>query len=188
VDDQLEAVEVADEGGKKSRFSSLSTRGAGSLDRVLLVVGGVLIPLGLLLIILGWVGSSRTPFVFEQVPYVISGGLLGLALVFGGGFVYFAYWQTRALRDARDNQRQLVAALDEIKVLLGGSTTNGFGSSRAAAGVTATSDQFVSTEKGTMFHRADCPVTQGREKLRTVRGDEPGLRPCGICNPLVSVG
>jgi hypothetical protein len=51
------------------------------------------------------------------------------------------------------------------------------GSSNGAA------TQLVSTAKGSMFHRADCPVTQGKAGLRPVRGDEPGLRPCGICNP-----
>ena len=165
---------------RRSRFARLATSGAaGRFDRALLVVGGVLVPLGILLVVLGWLGASRTPFVFEQVPYLISGGLLGVALVFGGGFVYFAYWQTRAIREARAQHDELVAAVRDLAATLRAPTDG------ASPALTV---GFVSTERGTMFHRADCPVTQGREKLRPVRGDEPGLRPCGICNPVLSAG
>jgi hypothetical protein len=153
------------------RFRALSTRGAADLDRWLLIAGGVALPLGIVLILLGWAGSSRTPFVFEQIPYLISGGLLGMALVFAGGFVYFTYWQTRSVRETREHQREVLAALDHIASLLGSE-------------VPASSSRLVSTAKGAMFHREDCPVAQRAKDLRTVRGTERGLRPCGICNPV----
>ena len=70
-----------------SAVNDLRTGGQlGLSERTLMVLGGVLAPLGLLLVLLGWIGASRTPFVFEQVPYLISGGLLGLGLVFLGAF------------------------------------------------------------------------------------------------------
>jgi hypothetical protein len=153
------------------RFRGLSTRGAGEIDRWLLVAGGVLLPLGVVFILLGWMGASRTPFVFEQIPYVISGGLLGLALVFGGGFVYFTYWQTRIVRETREHQRDVVAALENIAALLGNDEA-------------PTSSRLVTTAKGAMFHREDCPVAQRATDLRTVEGSERNLRPCGICNPV----
>jgi len=188
----VEPIVVEDESAKSSaglaaRFRPLRTR-PGGMDRWLLMVGGIALPLGLLLIILGWVGASNTPFEFEQIPYVISGGLLGLALVFLGGFIYFAYWQTRVLREARENQEQLVAELRNIAKLVGNANANGNGhaASASALDIVSNSDTFVTTEKGSMFHRADCPVVQGRDKLRVVRGDEGGLRPCGICNPVVT--
>jgi hypothetical protein len=177
-----EAAELAAGSGVEGRFDSIATRTGGRYDRWLLIVGGVLVPIGILLVVLGWIGASRTPFVFEQIPYLISGGLLGISLVFGGGFVYFAYWQTRTVRDARQHQQELLAALRDIAAQLSARDLEG-GARSLVAG-----DAFVSTEKGSMYHRADCPVTQGRDKLRPVRGDEPGLRPCGICNPVLSVG
>ena len=61
--------------------------GKGSLDGVLGVASAVLLPLGLALIVLGWYGAAHTPYLFEQVPYLISGGLLGLGLAVVGGFV-----------------------------------------------------------------------------------------------------
>jgi hypothetical protein len=160
-----------------ARFRSLSTAGP-TVDRWLLIAGAVLVPLGIALIILGWVGASRTPFGFEQTPYLISGGILGLALVFSGGFVYFTYWQTRSVREARDHQRELVASIDRLTAALE-VQQNGHGEAAAAS-----DSGFVTTGKGKMFHRPDCPVAQRSATLRSVTGKESGLKPCGICNPV----
>src|SRR5882672_1527400 len=62
--------------------------------RALLVLGAVLQPLGGALILLGWTGAASSTDVWEQVPYMISGGLLGLGMIVAGGFCYFGYWQT----------------------------------------------------------------------------------------------
>src|SRR4051812_14045927 len=75
--------------------------GSGQYDNVLLRLGAVLLPLGLTLILLGWYGASHTTLQFEQTPYLISGGLLGLALVVAGGFIYFGYWIMRLAREMR---------------------------------------------------------------------------------------
>src|SRR5687767_1150575 len=75
---------------------SLRTRAADAdLPRLLLIAGGVLLPLGVVAIVLGWQGASHTPYAAEQMPYLISGGILGLAFVFAGGFLYFAFWLTQ---------------------------------------------------------------------------------------------
>ena len=158
--------------------SQLRTRAVGgNLDRWMLIVGGVLMPLGVLLIILGWVGASRTPLPFEQTPYLISGGILGLALVVAGGFVYFAYWQTIRVRESREQAEALTTALARLETLLasGASTTS------AAAGVTA---GYVSTPNGSIFHRPDCTVVAGRKDLTSVNPDKTKLEPCRICTPL----
>jgi hypothetical protein len=163
-----------------SRVRALRTRaGAGQLDRWLLIIGGVLLPLGVLLIVLGWLGASRTILPFEQIPYVVSGGLLGIAFVIIGGFVYFAYWQTLLVRDTRAERRELVDALYRIERLLAG------GALISANGQLPSYDetQLVATENGSMIHRQDCPVVLNRDNLRMVSADEPGLRPCSICDP-----
>jgi hypothetical protein len=77
-------------------------------DRWLLWAGSVLVPLGLLLIALGYRGAAHAPRVIQQIPYEISGGMLGLALVFAGGFSYFAWWLTRVVRQ----QERLAARID----------------------------------------------------------------------------
>jgi hypothetical protein len=168
----------------QSRFTRLTAqvRGLrthtwlGSPDRWLLVVGGVLMPLGIVFILLGWVGASRTPLPFEQTPYLISGGLLGLALVFAGGFVYFAYWQTVRIRESREQTQQLAASLGRLEALLQVSGVATVGGTAAAT--------YVATENGSIFHRQDCTVVAGRTDLRRVDPDRDGLAPCRICDPL----
>jgi uncharacterized integral membrane protein len=163
------------------RVSRLRTRtGTGSLDRWLLLTGGVLIPLGFLVVIMGWIGASRTPLLFEQIPYMISGGLLGLALVVAGGFVYFAYWQTVRIRESREQTAELTAALGRLEALLTGGTVTGTDGRRTA---TASAD-FVATPNGSIFHRADCSVVAGRSDLSSVNPKRTKLEPCRICTPL----
>ena len=108
-----------DVGGLKVR------RGSAALEQRLKLGGGALIPVGILLIILGWWGASDTVLVDEQVNYLISGGLLGLALVITGACLYVRYWLARqrfwlarATIEQREQTEQVVAALDRIEALL----------------------------------------------------------------------
>jgi hypothetical protein len=70
-------------------------------ERWLLALGGGLILAGIVLVVIGWVGTSRSVLVAGQIPYVVSGGLLGLGLIFLGGFLYFGYWLALLFRDGR---------------------------------------------------------------------------------------
>lgn len=150
---------------------------AGRLDRWLLIAGGTLAPLGLLAILLGWLGASRTVLTFEQIPYLVSGGLFGLGLVFLGGFIYFAYWQTVIVREGRSQHRDLIDSLGRIERLLSGAAPTG-----------AANGRLVATSTGGMVHRPDCPIVSSRDDIREVTpasdGSVDGLVPCRICDPL----
>ena len=61
-------------------------------DRVL-GVGAVLV--GAAVLVLGYLGISGTSYPAEQLPYIISGGLVGLVLVGCGGTL----WLSADLRD-----------------------------------------------------------------------------------------
>ncbi|MCU1372757.1 MAG: hypothetical protein JWO68_43 [Actinomycetia bacterium] len=164
----------------------LRTR-AGGTDgaRLLLFFGGILIPLGFVVILLGWIGASRTVNLYEQIPYAISGGMFGLALVFAGGFCYFAYWLTQLVYAARRDATDTRIVLERIEELL----ASGASLSSVATPATsarAASATYLATPTGTMFHRADCPAVAGRDGLREVSGDEDGLTPCKICEPLAT--
>jgi hypothetical protein len=165
-----------------------ATEGVGRrsipLDRWLQIAGAVLLPLGALLIVLGWYGTAHTSRVWEQMPYVVSGGLLGAALVFAGGFSYFAHWMVKLVEDGRqqaeaamNTAERSVAALQRIEELLGENAVSASAATRETP--------FVKTAAGTMVHRPDCAMVQGKDNLRWVRGDEPGLRPCMVCQPPV---
>lgn len=73
-------------------------------DRFLLTVSAVVMTLGITLIVLGWIGSARTTFLEEQIPYLISGGLLGVALSTIGAVSLFAHWLTVLIRENRAHE------------------------------------------------------------------------------------
>jgi hypothetical protein len=100
-------------------------RGSAALEQRLRFGGGALIPLGIVFIILGWWGASDTVLVDEQMSYLISGGLLGLALVITGACLYIRYWlarqrywMARATLEQREQSEQLIASLNRIEALL----------------------------------------------------------------------
>jgi len=67
------------------------------LDRVVAVV---CLAVGVLALILGYIGASDTPYVVEQIPYVISGGITGLLLLGVAATLYLS-------ADLRDEWRKL---------------------------------------------------------------------------------
>lgn len=71
------------------------------------ITAWVAIALGLLALLLGYLGVKDTAYVVEQLPYVISGGLLGLFLLGLGAVLLLS-------ADLRDQWRALLDIRDEI--------------------------------------------------------------------------
>lgn len=67
------------------------------------VAAWVAVTLGAVMLVLGWTGVTGTPYAFEQIPYVISGGLGGIFLLGVGAMLWIS-------ADLRDEWRKL----DEI--------------------------------------------------------------------------
>jgi len=147
-------------------------------DRTLLTIGSILMPLGAILVLLGWYGAAHTTRLFEEIPYMISGGMLGIALVIAGGFCYFGYFLARLLSTSRE-MLDAMLRLEERFDSLGLSVD-----APAARGSRLPMVPLVATKTGTMFHRPDCPAVAGKTpaELRAVRATD-GLTPCRICVP-----
>jgi len=145
-------------------------------DRTLLTVGSILMPLGLVLVLLGWYGSAHTTRIFEQIPYMISGGLLGVVCMIAGGFCYFGYFLARMLATSREMLDSLLR-LEERFETLGVSAQSPVDRSARLPLV-----PLVATKTGTMYHRPECATVAGRPpaELRTVRSTD-GLIPCRMC-------
>lgn len=143
-------------------------------ERILMVLGGILAPLGLVVVLVGWNGAANTPNLFEQVPYAISGGLFGLGLVFLGSFCYFAHWMTELVKEHRAQSAAIIEALGRLEDVLRQQPT--------AADLSVNGVALVATEKGNMAHRPDCVVVAGKQGLRAVAPGE-GLAPCKLCEP-----
>jgi hypothetical protein len=148
----------------------VATRGLRSrrslpIDRGFQLAGAALLGIGLLAIVGGWYGVSHTARAWRQTPYLVSGGLFGLALVFVGGFAYFSHWLTRLVEVGH---RQ-TALLERIEAALSG-----------ASGI---DDSVLVVAAPGVLHRAGCPLLLGKADVRAVADDDDGLRPCPLCEP-----
>lgn len=99
----------------------------------LLAAGVVLMPVGLVLVLVGWFGASGTTEFSSQVPYLLSGGVLGLGLTIVGAALFLRYSLARYLRfwllrlvfeerSASDRNVDALTALGDVMVRAGNPT------------------------------------------------------------------
>ncbi|CAN5876018.1 hypothetical protein BH23ACT2_BH23ACT2_13450 [soil metagenome] len=108
-------------------------------ERMLLKVGFALPIVGVALILVAWWTTSGTAFVAEQIPMLISGGLLGLGLVVVGLglFIRFSlarllrFWMARLVVEQQAQTDRMVAALDRIEAAVRDGATAGADTSAA---------------------------------------------------------
>ena len=91
-------------------------------ERRLYQAGLVFLIVGFSVIGLGWWGASGTKFVYQEIPYVISGGVVGVALVTVGAALFARYSFARLLRFwlariVADQQIQTDRVVDAITAL-----------------------------------------------------------------------
>ena len=172
-----------------------------TVDQLMTVVAAVLLPLGLVMVFLGWYGASHTPYLFEQIPYLVSGGLLGLGLVVTGGFVLFGSWIARTANEQRTRDLELLEAVRGLREELARVSSaaaqpvpappvqRGRRKSVSAAPDTngSTPHGLVATARGSMLHRPDCAIVTDRDDVHDVTADEAeGMRSCRLCEPLAT--
>src|SRR5258708_3864961 len=81
-------------------------------------IGMSLIVFGFVCILLGWYGAAHSPYLYQEVPYLISGGLLGVALVIGGVVFLRCAWSMRPVEDDRRNALAIVRSVDRLDRIL----------------------------------------------------------------------
>ena len=158
--------------------------GGGTLnfsEHTLMILGGVIAPLGLVVIIIGWYGAAHSPFLFQQVPYLISGLGIGLGLVFLGSFFYFAHWITELVKEGRTQSAAMIEAIARLEDTIKQQAADERVADAMPSANGVTSD-LVATTKGTMAHRPDCVVVAGKSGLRRVDAHED-LVSCKLCEP-----
>jgi hypothetical protein len=91
---------------------------------------------GFAVIGLGWWGASGTKYVYQEIPYVISGGIFGASLVIVGAALFARYsvarllrfWLARLVADQQVQTDRVVDAItalaESIKKQTGGSDDN----------------------------------------------------------------
>ena len=134
---------------------------------------------GVAVILLGWNGAASYDRVESQMPYLISGGLAGLALVIIGAglLVVQAQRQNRAaLQSSITDLRQAIDRLIEINTGSGTPAVSG-GAPEGATGVVAGPSS---------YHRPDCRLIEGQAGVMPMMlstAQASGLTPCRICSP-----
>jgi hypothetical protein len=133
----------------------------------------VFVGVGLLLIGLGYNGMASNTAVAAQMPYMLSGGLLGLALVvFGAGLMV-----NHSAREDRQRLEGLLQQLLEVQ-------------QDGVIGARVPSDADGLYAAGTTsYHRPGCRLVDGREEVAYVTAEEAAareLKPCRVCQPETS--
>jgi hypothetical protein len=148
--------------------------------RLALYLGGALILVGFVALYKGYDGAATNPLPQAQTPYVISGGLLGVALIALGGIIVALYVLLQVQADFRS---ELNAMRDSMETL----------SEAMSHRILATEPGGVSSNGPVMvargassFHRAECRLVARAEHVRPLPREEAsrtGLAPCRICKP-----
>ena len=140
-------------------------------------LGVLLCLLGFLVIFFGWNGAASSNFVPSQFPYLISGGVAGLAVVVIGAAMIL-------VQNHRADLARMEAALERVALAVerqgGGAAVGG------ALGAVGGLDGYV-VAGGASYHRTDCTLPEARSEAHLVPlTDIPGsgLEPCRVCRPL----
>ncbi|MBV8162246.1 MAG: hypothetical protein JO265_15105 [Acidimicrobiia bacterium] len=151
------------------------------------VWGWILVGLGLLFVLIGYLGISREALVAKQLPYLISGGVGGLALV-GFGTMLVGTEDLKRTHERIDHLEDLVADLHtallnrpDAPVL----SPNGDSGAQPAGGGPGVVT-LMALPGGHSYHRADCSMIEGKRDARPVTASaakRQGLKPCRLCEP-----
>lgn len=122
-------------------------------------------------IFLGWNGAASTNVIMAQFPYLISGGIAGLAAIVVGAALL-------VVQNAREDRARLEATLERLILAV---EQNSATSRAAAAGSAGTV-----LAGGASYHQLDCALPAAREEAHLVPIEhvlEQGLAPCRVCQP-----
>lgn len=133
----------------------------------------ILIGVGLLVIGVGANGVRSNDTIVEQMPYILTGGILGIAFViFGSAFM--------VVQNARQDRALLEAKLSEVVELLAAGNPEG---ARAVSPGDASGLVVAGTAS---YHVPGCRLVDGREAVSYLTPAEAlnnDLKPCRVCRP-----
>jgi hypothetical protein len=162
-------------------------------DRLGGVLGILYCVAGLVLIFLGWNGAASYDRVAAQMPYVVSGGLAGLALcVIGAGVMITSGARTERarLQAVLEDLQDALQRTAEAAVVTGGASAARSGP-RPVSGSVAPVGAEPAAEAPVLagpnaYHRPDCRLVAdqtGLTPMTAAAARARGLDPCRICAP-----
>ena len=150
-------------------------------------LGWILIGIGALLMLLGYLGVSREAVPAKQIPYLVSGGIGGMFLAVLGAY-FLATQELRRDSGRLDRLEQMVQDLHEAllrrpdapDLTAFAPSTNGTS--------TAPARKVFAVDGADLFHRRDCSMVEGKDaaELTPTAARKQGLQPCPLCAPTPS--
>lgn len=145
-------------------------------------LGLIIIAVGLVVIGVGWNGAAgsggevnHVPVVEAQLPWLLSGGFLGLGIIVLGAAMVVA-------NAYRESEARLVARFEQ---LIGALESESVVATRSSPPATEARGDLVVAGTAS-FHRPDCRLVKGRAEARLIETSSAvalGLTPCRICRP-----
>lgn len=145
-------------------------------------LGMAVVLAGFVVVFLGWNGAASYDRVPAQFPYLISGGIAGLALVvLGSAFI--------VVDASRRNRAAVLAELAELRDAVDRLASSN--RSSPGAGAPSSSDRTAAVTDIVLggpssYHRPGCRLLEGRGPMPSLLVQEAqarGLEPCRVCEP-----
>jgi hypothetical protein len=148
-------------------------------------LGAACVVIGIVIIGLAWNGAASVDFVQGQVPYLLSGGALGLAFcVLGAALIIVqSNRRDRSLLEAQlRDLNSAVARLASAVAATAGSPGDGDGGSSRAHRDGAAEPVVIGRSS---YHRPQCRLAEGKDlpRMSAEAAQAEGLSPCRICRP-----
>ena len=163
--------------GTSSTGTNAGASSGGGLTNNLGKLGGqlgvLLCLLGFIALFLGWNGAASKNVIMAQFPFLISGGLAGLAIVVIGAAMLI-------VQNAREDRARLEATLERLITAV---EHNAGGAAPRRASV---SDGSMVLAGLASYHRLDCSLPAAREEAHLLPLDDAiarGIEPCRVCRP-----
>jgi hypothetical protein len=136
-------------------------------------LGVLLCLIGFVALFLGWNGAASKNVIMAQFPFLISGGLAGVAIVVIGAAMLI-------VQNAREDRARLEATLERLVTAVEHSAGG------AAPRRASVSDGSMVLAGLASYHRLDCALPAAREEAHLLPLDDAiarGIEPCRVCRP-----
>ena len=174
VESRLHALEARLRGTATDRAVAAGTDLIEVGRRKRLVLAAALAVGGLLAILAGWLGTSGTRDIADQLSFIASGGTIGVALVALAGVLVLA--------DSMGAQQSVLDRLDSqvTEPLFSGSAVPSVDQDLSIPH----EGPLVTVPGGTRVHRSGCQLVLGKSVDAVPPGNlDAALQPCRVCTP-----
>jgi hypothetical protein len=150
-------------------------------------LGWILLGIGAILLLVGYLGVSREALPGKQIPYLVSGGIGGMFLAVLGAY----FLGTQELRRDSGRLDRLEGMVEELHGALlrrpdAPDRTNGERATNGSEASAGPARRVVAVSGAELFHRSGCSMVAGKDvsEMTPAAARKQGLRPCPACAPV----